>query len=61
VTPPKEITPFGCRHCGIPGRTHYRQWKPPVGWHQHTAPTDDQILTRMKARRAARPTTFKES
>ena len=49
--------PSGCQHCGIPERRHYQQWKPPVGWHQHAAPTDSQILTRMKARRAARPTT----
>ena len=51
------VEPSGCQHCGIPERRHYQQWKPPVGWHQHTAPTDPQILTRMKARRAARPTT----
>ncbi len=51
------VEPSGCRHCGIPKRKHYQQWKPPVGWHQHTAPTDSQILTRMKARRAARTTT----
>lgn len=47
-------TPNGCQHCGVPRREHYQQWKPPVGWHQWAPPTQDQILARMKARRAAR-------
>ena len=47
-------TPNGCRHCGIPERQHYRQWKAPVGWHQWQKPTSAQILARMKARRATR-------
>jgi len=45
--------PGGCQHCGIPERQHYQRWKPPADWHQWTAPTDAQILARMKARRSA--------
>jgi hypothetical protein len=48
--------PNGCRHCGLPKRSHYQQWKPPVGWHAWSTPTDSQILARMTARRAARAT-----
>jgi hypothetical protein len=47
------ITPNGCRWCGLPERDHYRQWKPPVGWHGWVAPTDAQRKDRMLARRAA--------
>jgi hypothetical protein len=50
----------GCRWCGIDQRDHMQRWKPPVGWHQHEAPTPAQIKARMLARRAARTTT-KES
>jgi hypothetical protein len=46
-------TPDGCRWCGEGRRGHGRMWKPPVGWHKWTAPTDAQRLARMKARRAA--------
>lgn len=48
--------PNGCRHCGIPGHRHYQQWTDAAGWHQWVPPTQSQILTRMKARRAARAT-----
>lgn len=44
--------PSGCRHCGIDQREHARRWKPPAGWHQWTAPTQQQIKDRMLARRA---------
>jgi len=46
--------PNACRWCGIPERQHYQQWKPPVGWHKWTPPTDEQRLDRMHARRAER-------
>ena len=46
--------PSACGHCGIPEREHAQRWKPPVGWHQWAAPTDEQIKARMKGRRAAR-------
>lgn len=44
-------TPNGCRWCGLPLAGHYRQWKPPVGWHGWTPPTDQQRKQRMRARR----------
>lgn len=52
-------TPHGCGHCGIPERVHSRQWTEAAGWHQWAAPSNAQILARMKARRTARtnPTT----
>lgn len=46
--------PTGCSWCGIPSRGHGRQWKPPVGWHEWTAPAQAQTLARMKARRTER-------
>lgn len=52
--PDREVTPSACRHCGIPEREHYQQWKPPVGWHRWEPPTDRQILRRMQMRRALR-------
>ncbi|GGZ83186.1 hypothetical protein [Streptomyces rubiginosohelvolus] len=48
-------SPSGCQHCGIDQREHMQRWKPPVGWHKWTAPTQDQIKTRMRARRANAP------
>jgi hypothetical protein len=46
--------PNACRHCGIDKREHMQQWKPPVGWHQWTPPTQEQIKARMLARHAER-------
>ena len=46
--------PNACRWCGIDKREHMQQWKPPVGWHQWTPPTQDQIKARMLARHAER-------
>lgn len=46
--------PSGCRWCGIDQREHARQWKPPVGWHQWTQPTQAMILERMRRRRGNR-------
>lgn len=47
-------SPNGCQHCDLDQRGHAQQWKPPVGWHKWTPPTQDQIKARMRARRAAR-------
>lgn len=49
--------PSACRWCGIPERPHCQRWKEPIGWHQHTPPTQAQILDRMKTRRASKETT----
>lgn len=46
--------PSACRWCGIPKRSHFQQWKKPVGWHTWTHPLQEQIKARMLARRAAR-------
>jgi hypothetical protein len=48
--------PTACGLCGINDREHMQRWKPPVGWHTWTAPTQAQIKARMLARRAARKT-----
>lgn len=45
--------PNGCRHCGINKPGHDQRWAPEVKWHGFAEPTDEQRLTRMKARRAA--------
>jgi len=47
----RVITPSACRHCGIPQREHYQQWKSGPGWHRWEPPTDRQILARMQIRR----------
>ncbi|OOC00620.1 hypothetical protein B0293_41960 [Amycolatopsis azurea DSM 43854] len=49
---PVGTTPNGCRWCGALERGHYRRWKPSVGWHQWTPPTDEQRKARMLARRS---------
>lgn len=46
--------PNACRWCGIPEREHVQRWKPEASWHKWTAPTNEQRLERMRARRAAR-------
>ena len=49
-----ELTlPNGCQHCGVTPSEHMQRWKPPVGWHQWTAPTQAQVKDRMQARREA--------
>jgi hypothetical protein len=57
VTSPRAIAePSACRHCDLPCHGHARQWTQAAGLHPWTAPTDQQILARMQARRAARTT-----
>ncbi len=47
-------SPNGCQHCGVDEREHMQRWKHGAGWHQWTRPTQQQIKTRMLARRATR-------
>lgn len=57
-----DIVPSGCRWCGVDDRGHYQRYsdvyrateRTPVGWHFYEPPTQHQIRTRMRARRAAR-------
>jgi hypothetical protein len=51
VPGPRVATPDGCRFCGITQRVHGRQHVPEQGWHAWMAPTDQQRLDRMRARR----------
>ncbi|MEU9703026.1 hypothetical protein [Streptomyces sp. NPDC047981] len=44
-------SPNGCRWCGIDQRTHARQYTEQAGWHAYQAPTQEQVKTRMRARR----------
>ncbi|WP_327259977.1 MULTISPECIES: hypothetical protein [unclassified Streptomyces] len=46
-------SPNACRHCGLDQRGHAQQWTTFAGWHTWAQPTQDQILARMRARRAA--------
>lgn len=46
--------PNACQHCGVDEAEHMQRWKPPVGWHQWTPPTQQQIKARMHARRTTR-------
>lgn len=46
--------PNGCAHCGVPKRGHGRRYVLGAGWHAWERPTDEQVKTRMLARRAAR-------
>lgn len=46
--------PSACRACGIPERDHMQRWTQTAGWHQWLPPTQEQIKTRMHARRARR-------
>ncbi|WP_424891828.1 hypothetical protein [Streptomyces sp. XH2] len=45
-------SPNACCYCGIEKREHLQRWKPLVGWHQWTPPTQEQIKARMITRRA---------
>ncbi|MEV5598416.1 hypothetical protein [Streptomyces sp. NPDC052496] len=53
--PAREVPPepFACARCDIPRRTHGRQVTE-QGGHTWVHPSDEQVLARMKARRAAR-------
>jgi hypothetical protein len=46
--------PYGCTHCGVTKRGHGRRWTTGVGYHPWTAPSEDQVVERMKARRTVR-------
>lgn len=46
--------PSDCGDCGISDRAHCQRWTNTSGWHRWIAPTDEQVLGRMLARRAAR-------
>lgn len=46
--------PSDCGDCGIGERPHCQRWTETAGWHRWVAPTDEQVLARMLARRAAR-------
>ena len=48
--------PMGCQHCGIGQRGHGIQYGA-AGRHTWTQPTQQQIKTRMLARRATRKAT----
>lgn len=48
------LTPSGCQHCGVERHDHFQRWTTEARWHKWTPPTQEQILARMKARRAAR-------
>ncbi|MFD8577211.1 hypothetical protein ACFV1H_18000 [Streptomyces virginiae] len=50
----REITPFGCRHCGVPQSEHGSRYLNGPGMHSWAAPTARQILARMRIRRAYR-------
>lgn len=46
--------PSGCRYCGEEQGHHGRSWVRSVGMHGWEQPTREQVIARMKARRAAR-------
>jgi hypothetical protein len=48
------LPPNACQHCLYTERHHMQRWAPNIGWHQWTAPTQDQIKTRMRTRREKR-------
>lgn len=45
------VEPSACTWCTIARRGHGRQYADAVGWHEWAQPSQEQILTRMKARR----------
>ncbi|MFF0143644.1 hypothetical protein ACFYRN_45600 [Streptomyces sp. NPDC005227] len=50
------VQPSACGRCGVPLLEHMQRWKKSEsgdGWHQWIAPSQAQILARMKARRLA--------
>ncbi|MBT2449438.1 hypothetical protein J7F03_20570 [Streptomyces sp. ISL-43] len=56
----REITPFGCRHCGISAGEHGLRYFAAAGVHAWVLPTNHQILRRMQMRRALRTTRLLE-
>lgn len=54
---PDLAVPNGCRWCGTDRQIHAQRWHPDAGengWHGWTAPTNEQRLARIRARREAR-------
>lgn len=45
--------PFGCKHCGEAKRVHGRRYNAGAGVHSWERPSDEQVKTRMLARRLA--------
>lgn len=43
--------PSDCGDCGFDERGHCQRWTETARWHTWIAPSDEQILARMKARR----------
>jgi hypothetical protein len=50
------IEPNACTWCDIGQREHLQRWTRSAGWHTWAAPTDEQRLERMLARRVRRTT-----
>jgi len=50
----ENMEPSACTWCGIARRGHGRQYADAAGYHGWEAPSDAQVLARMKARRLAR-------
>jgi hypothetical protein len=46
-----DLTPEGCRYCGVAKRDHCQLWHPSVGWHGWVEPTREQICQRMRENR----------
>ncbi|MET7944224.1 hypothetical protein [Streptomyces sp. NPDC005302] len=53
MSAPRTVVPSACRWCAVERRGHGRQFADAVGWHEWAAPSQEQILARMKARRLA--------
>lgn len=53
MSAPLIVEPSACTWCGIARRGHGRQFADAAGWHEWSAPSQEQILARMKARRLA--------
>lgn len=46
--------PNGCRWCGVAREGHGQRWAPDGDWHGWFAPTEEQRVDRMRARREVR-------
>ncbi len=54
IWPDNLAVPNGCRWCGHDRHGHFSGWHRGGEWHTWAEPTDEQRLTRMRARREAR-------